>query len=664
MKDIKTKEVTTKPKTKNPASRIPKELMRTAILESKEKSQTIANARDNDIGEQSPSEYASGKVASAEEWAARKTGRIVTRAGKTAAQTSYEKIKQRAAGKKEAEKEAAKGTGDTQAADPSGREAPKQKSREQASANGKIKSREVQKAQIQDVQIQKAQRQKAISDAVKTKEQKIRAARETPRIQNGQEMPEAGSLTIKSQKQKSKAADTARQNAIRQKQPETIRIKEKPRKQLEPKTIQRRTIKTAPPSAKISIQSEQKLRVASSNTLTVRMQKQMERRAAKQAAKKAAMQTSAGVRRIQKTARAGENTFKAAKAAVEAAAKTVQSMMAALGATGAVMVLLLVIMVGIIGGAAFSGSSESNEALSQEVLSYTSTIQKYANQYGIPEYVSVIQAIMMQESGGRGTDPMQSSECPDNTRYSNSPNAIQDADYSIQVGIQYYADCLKEAGCTSPQDMDKLKLSLQGYNYGNGYITWALRNYGGYSEENALQFSNEQAASHGWSAYGDPEYVPHVLRYYSSGGLFAGLFGGNGQIVSVALTQLGNEGGQKFWSWYGFDSHVAWCACFASWCGDQAGLIESGKMPKFSLCDDGIAWFQSKGKWKSQGYSPAPGTLIFFDWNGDGTSDHVGIVEKTEGNVIYTVEGNTSNMVAQRSYNINDNTIMGYGLIN
>ena len=114
-------------------------------------------------------------------------------------------------------------------------------------------------------------------------------------------------------------------------------------------------------------------------------------------------------------------------------------------------------------------------------------------------------------------------------------------------------------------------------------------------------------------------------------------FSGKGINVSLALTQLGNEGGQKFWSWYGFDSHVAWCACFASWCGDQAGLIESGKMPKFSLCDDGIAWFQSKGKWKSRGYSPAPGTLIFFDWNGDGTSDHVGIVEKTEGSTVYTV---------------------------
>ena len=663
MKDIKTKEVTTKPKTKNPASRIPKELMRTAILESREKSQTIANARDNDMGEQSPSEYASGKVASAEEWAARKSGRTVTSAGKTAAQTSYEKIKLRAAGRKEAEEEAARGTGDTQAPDPVSREAPEQKNREQTSENVKIKSREAQEAQIKDVQIQKAKRQKAVSDAVKTKEQKIRVARETPRIQNGQELSGTKQFSIRDQSRKKAAADTARQNAIRQKQPETIRIKEKPRKQLEPKTIQRRTIKTAPPSAKISIQPEQKLRVASSNALTTRMQKQMERRAAKQTAKKAALQTSDGIRRIQKTARAGENTFKAARAAVEVAAKTVQSMIAALGAAGAVMVLLLVIMVGIIGGAAFSGSSESNEALSQEVLSYTATIQKYANQYGIPEYVSVIQAIMMQESGGRGTDPMQSSECPYNTRYSNSPNAIQDADYSIQVGIQYYADCLREAGCTSPQDMDKLKLSLQGYNYGNGYITWAIQKYGGYSAENALQFSNEQAASHGWSAYGDPEYVPHVLRYYSSGGLFAGLFGGNGQIVSVALTQLGNEGGQKFWSWYGFDSHVAWCACFASWCGDQAGLIESGKMPKFSLCDDGIAWFQSKGKWKSRGYSPAPGTLIFFDWNGDGTSDHVGIVEKTEGSTVYTVEGNSSDAVNKRSYDINNGTIMGYGIL-
>ena len=162
----------------------------------------------------------------------------------------------------------------------------------------------------------------------------------------------------------------------------------------------------------------------------------------------------------------------------------------------------------------------------------------------------------MQESGGRGTDPMQSSECPYNTRYSNSPNAIQDADYSIHVGIQYYADCLKEAGCTSPQDMDKLKLSLQGYNYGNGYITWALRNYGGYSAENALQFSNDQAASHGWSAYGDPEYVPHVLRYYSSGGLFAGLFGATARSYPWHLPSLEMKEARS--SGHGMDLTAMW----------------------------------------------------------------------------------------------------------
>ncbi len=88
--------------------------------------------------------------------------------------------------------------------------------------------------------------------------------------------------------------------------------------------------------------------------------------------------------------------------------------------------------------------------------------------------------------------------------------------------------------------------------------------------------------SHGWSSYGDPQYVPHVMRYYSGGDLFAGLFG-NQQIVSVAMGQLGNSGGQKFWSWYGFDSRVEWCACFVSWCADQSGLIASGNVPKFSF---------------------------------------------------------------------------------
>lgn len=145
----------------------------------------------------------------------------------------------------------------------------------------------------------------------------------------------------------------------------------------------------------------------------------------------------------------------------EAAAHAVKAAFAALMAGGGAVFVVLILIVGIIGGAAFLGNSQSSEALSAEVLAHTPAIQKYASEFGIPEYVPAIQAIMMQESGGRGTDPMQASECPYNTQYPNTPGAIQDADYSIKVGIQYYADCVREAGCQSPQDMDKLKLSWQ-----------------------------------------------------------------------------------------------------------------------------------------------------------------------------------------------------------
>lgn len=271
--------------------------------------------------------------------------------------------------------------------------------------------------------------------------------------------------------------------------------------------------------------------------------------------------------------------------------------------------------------------------------------------------------IMMQESGGQGTDPMQASECPYNTQYSHSPGGITDPEYSIRVGIQNYVDCVRQAGCTSPQDLDKLKLSLQGYNYGNGYIGWAIRNYGGYSEANALRFSQEQAAAHGWSGYGDPEYVPHVLRYYSGGNLFAGLFGSS-QMVSVAMSQLGNEGGQKFWSWYGFSSREEWCACFVSWCADQCGLIANGTFPRFSLCSAGMSWFQENGKWQENLYQPAPGKIIFFDWNEDWNPDHVGIVEKCENGRVYTVEGNSRDAVRQREYFKGSNVILGYGIYN
>lgn len=432
-------------------------------------------------------------------------------------------------------------------------------------------------------------------------------------------------------------------------------IKAKPEAEKTIKEAGNRTVKTAPRVVKASPVSSQKVK-----TQAVLQKKQtLKSMKAAREAKRAAMHSVQTAKQSAKTAKA---TGRGLKAMAEAAAHAVKAAFAALMAGGGVVLVVLILIVGIIGGAAFLGNSQSSEALSAEVLAHTPAIQKYASEFGIPEYVSAIQAIMMQESGGRGTDPMQASECPYNTQYPNTPGAIQDADYSIKVGIQYYADCVREAGCQSPQDMDKLKLSLQGYNYGNGYISWALEKFGGYSEANALQFSQEQAAAHGWPRYGDPEYVPHVLRYYSGGGLFAGLFG-KGQLVTIAKSQLGNEGGQKFWSWYGFDSREEWCACFVSWCADQAGLIQKEVVPKFSVCTDGVALFQAKRKWQGGGSVPTPGSLIFFDWNQDGASDHVGIVESCDGTTVHTIEGNSGDAVKQNSYTVNSQSILGYGLV-
>lgn len=153
-------------------------------------------------------------------------------------------------------------------------------------------------------------------------------------------------------------------------------------------------------------------------------------------------------------------------------------------------------------------------AVSADVERYSDKIMKYAKQYGIEEYVAVIKCVMMAESGGRGTDVMQCSECPYNTKYSNKPNSIKDVDYSIEIGIKYFAECLKQAGCTSPSDMTRISLALQGYNYGNGYIEWALKKYGGYSQANAQEFSNMMKAKLGWGSYGNPGYVSAVLKFY------------------------------------------------------------------------------------------------------------------------------------------------------
>ena len=563
MRDIKERVRDKNPKIRNPAARLPKELVRSVVLEAKEKPREL---REKSSGQSdSPTQYGTEKIESVQYRAAsvagRTVGKMTYQGGKKLAGVTYRKIKERKSRQEEA---------------------------------------------------------KATEDALR------------------------------------QGAETGK----------TL-IKVKPEQTALAKENSKRQVKAAPKVVKVSGLSQEKIKTQASMQkwqVEKGAQAMQKARAVQMARKSAVASAESGEAVLQTTGRGAKFSMQGITAAIQKATAALGKMGKWFAAGGMAFFVVFILIAGIIAGVAFSSGSESSEALSEEVLAYTSVIQRYASQYGIPEYVSAIQAIMMQESGGRGTDPMQCSESPYNTRFPHSPGSITEPEYSIEVGVRTFADCISQAGCSTPQDLDKLKLAWQGYNYGNGYIGWALQR-GGYTEANALQFSQQQAASHGWSSYGDPQYVPHVMRYYSGGSLFAGLFG-NQQIVSVAMGQFGNSGGQKFWSWYGFDSRVEWCACFVSWCADQSGLIESGNVPKFSLCSDGVSWFQGKNKWQSGGTTPTAGMIIFFDWDHDGNSDHVGIVEKCEGGRVYTVEGNSSDQVRQRNYAMDYASIMGYGVIN
>jgi cell wall-associated NlpC family hydrolase len=147
------------------------------------------------------------------------------------------------------------------------------------------------------------------------------------------------------------------------------------------------------------------------------------------------------------------------------------------------------------------------------------------------------------------------------------------------------------------------------------------------------------------------------------GGLAESLRGSEG-MVEVARSQLGQVGGEPYWSWYGFPSRVEWCAIFVSWVADQNGFISEGRFPKFAGCSAGESWFRSTDAWQERGYQPSPGEIIFFDWNGDGVPDHVGIVESSDGSTVYTIEGNWADSVHTDAYPINSSQIYGYGTPN
>ncbi len=167
--------------------------------------------------------------------------------------------------------------------------------------------------------------------------------------------------------------------------------------------------------------------------------------------------------------------------------------------------------------------------------------------------------------------------------------------------------------------------------------------------------TNEELIANVNAAFGtdiDPEEFDKILATTAS------------DMVAVAQSQIGNVGGQPYWSWYGFGSRVEWCAIFASWCADQCGYIDAGIVPKFAGCGVGVQWFQNRGQWLPGSATPEPGMLIFFKWYGSDSSiaDHVGIVESVADGRVYTIEGNSNDQVRRNSYPIGYGEIKGYGV--
>ena len=290
--------------------------------------------------------------------------------------------------------------------------------------------------------------------------------------------------------------------------------------------------------------------------------------------------------------------------------------------TGLILLIVITLFVGTFSVLAQDGGPNSEiVSLSEEVIAYEDTIRKYAKEYDIEDYVSLLQAIMMQESGGKGTDPMQASESGYNTKYPRVPNGITEPEYSIDVGTHTFSDCVKKANVKDPSDTENIYLALQGYNYGSGYIEWVLSNFGGYSKYNAQQFSDMKKQELNVSGYGDPSYVDHVMRYVGitfRGGTNPNFNNMEAWITKNPYAKAGLYGQCTWFAWgrfyelYGYDPGFTgngW-DCVDELVRAHPDIFERSSSPKAGAVFSGI------GK------------------------NHVGIVLKVDGNNITIQDGN------------------------
>lgn len=433
------------------------------------------------------------------------------------------------------------------------------------------------------------------------------------------------------------------------------------------KTVERsvkgtqKAVKTAEQSSKVAIKTAQE---------TARVAQKSAQAAAK-AAQKAAQIARA-------TAKAAAEAAKAAAKAVVAAVKAiiagVKSLVAAIAAGGwvAVVVIIVIMLVALIVGSCFgiffssedTGSSMTMKSVVQEInMDYQSSLDTIR---------SMTVHDKMETSGSRAVWPevlavyaVKVNTDPNNPQdvasMDNAKKATLEEIFWAMNQINYYVETTEETVLIEEADED-----------GNIIVTETTETVTTLYITVTHKTATTMAYEYGFTE--EQKQMLNELLQDENASMWAavlyGIHSADEQIVAVAESQIGNVGGQPYWSWYGFNSRVAWCACFVSWCANECGYIDAGVIPKFAGCVWGVDWFQDRGQWADGTATPVPGMIIFFDWDSpdgesgpqDGLSDHVGIVQKVEDGYVYTIEGNTGDSCAQRRYSIGYYEILGYGI--
>lgn len=424
-----------------------------------------------------------------------------------------------------------------------------------------------------------------------------------------------------------------------------------------------KSVKTAEQTAKASIKTTQQAAKAAKRTAeqTVKASKK-----AAQAAKQAAQATARGLRAA----------ARATIAAIKGIIAGTKALIAAIAAGGwvAVAVIVVICLVALLAtsvfGIFFSGESTGGE----NPMTMQTVVQEINTDYDteLQEIRDSVSYDSLEMSGSRAIwkEVLAVYAVKTNTD-SENPQEVATMDDGKK---NLLSNIFWEMNEISHKTETKTETVIEETDDGHGNIVQTEK-----TETSTILYitvshktANEMAEKYGFNAE-QKEYLTELLRDENNS-LWAGVLYGirysDDQIVTVALSQVGNVGGDPYWSWYGFGSRVEWCACFVSWCANECGYIETGVIPKYAGCVNGVQWFKDRGQWADGSEEPVPGMIIFFDWDSpdgasgpqDGQSDHTGIVQKVEGGRVYTVEGNSGDSCRIKSYPVGYYEILGYGI--